>query len=158
MEKEIKEKQVVKQIVDHWDTYFPDLHFCKTEYSLHNFRVDILADFEANLKDLNIREEDYFCKPTVFFEVKCNSLMRDLIYEIQKQVKFRNRYINTNKCYCMICTISDEYDEDMVDFLEQNNIIMYKYTIDNNDISTLKISEYTRKDLEIKLGDKNYEQ
>ena len=156
--KEIKEKDIVKQIVDNWDKYFPDLRFCKTEYKLQNSRIDILADFEANLKDLGIREEDYICRPAVFFEVKYDSNMRDLLFELQKQINFRNRYININKAFCIICTISDEYDEDMVNFMEENNIIMYKYKITNNDLNTLTIEEYNRKQFEIEyLGDKNYE-
>lgn len=157
-EKELKEKDIVKHIVDNWDKFFPDLRYCKTEHSLQNFRIDILADFEANLKDLGIREEDYFCRPSVFFEVKYNSNMRDLLFELQKQINFRNRYININKAFCMICTISDDYDSDMIEFMEDNSITMYKYEIENNDLSTLKMKEYNRKLFEIEyMGDKNYE-
>jgi hypothetical protein len=158
MEKEIKEKDIVKQIVDNWNNYFPDLRFCKTEYTLRNFRVDILADFEANLKDLGIREKDYFCRPAVFFEVKFDSSMRDLLFEMQKQISFRDFYINVNKAFCMICVISDEFDDTMVDFMEQHNIIMYKYEIKNNDLNTLSIKEYNRQIFELEEGgDKNYE-
>lgn len=154
----LKEKDIVKQVVDNWGFYFPDLHFCKTEYSLRNFRVDILADFKANLKDLGLREEDYYCSPAVFMEVKYNSNMRDLIYELQKQIQFRDWYINYGKAFCVICVLSDEFDEDMVKFMEDNSIIMYKYEIDDDDISTLSIKEYNSKQLELEeIGDKYYE-
>ena len=154
----LKEKDIVKQVVDNWDKYFPDLHFCKTEYSLRNFRVDILADFAANLKDLGLRETDYNCRPAVFVEVKYNSNMRDLIFELQKQIQFRNWYINCGKAFCMICVLSDDYDIDMVKFMEDNAIIMYKYEIEDDDISTLTIKEYNSNQLELEeIGDKCYE-
>lgn len=151
----LKEKDIVKQIIKKWNNYFPELNFCKTEYTLRNFRVDILADFHANLKDFGIRNEDYYCKPAVFFEVKYNSNMRDLIFELQKQIQFRNWYINTAKGFCLICVLSDEYDEDMVKFMQDNSIIMYKYFIKEKDIETLTIEEFKYKDID--LGDENYE-
>jgi hypothetical protein len=154
----LKEKDIVKQVVDNWGHYFPDLRFCKTEYTLRNFRVDILADFKANLKDLGIREEDYFCNPAVFIEVKFNSNMRDLIFELQKQIQFRDWYIKYGKAFCMICVLSDEYDLDMVKFMEDNSIIMYKYEIEDNDIETLSIKEYNSNLFELEeIGDKCYE-
>ena len=157
-EKELKEKDIVKHIVDNWDNFFPDLRYCKTEHSLQNFRIDILADFEANLKDLGIREEDYFCRPSVFFEVKYNSNMRDLIYELQKQIQFRDWYIKYGKSFCMICVLSDDYDSDMVKFMEDHSIVMYKYEIEDDDITTLSIKEYNSKVLELEeIGDKCYE-
>lgn len=154
----LKEKDIVKQVVDNWGHYFPDLRFCKTEYSLRNFRVDILASFKANLKDLGLREEDYYCSPAVFVEVKYNSNMRDLIYELQKQIQFRDWYINIGKAFCMICVLLDDFDEDMVKFMENNSILMYKYEIDNDDISTLSIKEYSSKIFELEeMGDTYYE-
>jgi hypothetical protein len=154
----LKEKDIVKEIVDNWGDYFPDLQFCKTEYSLRNFRVDMLASFDANLKDLGLRDEDYFCKPAVFIEVKYNSNMRDLIFELQKQIQFRDWYINTAKAFCVICVLSDDYDIDMVKFMEDNSIVMYKYSIEDDDISTLSIEEYNSKTFELEeIGDKYYE-
>lgn len=152
---DLKEKDIVKQITKNWDNYFPELKFCKTEYKLKNFRVDILADFPANLKELGIREKDFYCKPAVFFEVKYNSNMRDLIFELQKQIQFRNWYINIAKSFCIICVLSDEFDDDMVKFMQDNSIIMYKYMIKEKDIKTLTIEEFKYK--EIDMGDKNYE-
>lgn len=140
---EIKEKDIVNHIIKNWNNYFSDLTFWKTEYSLRNFRVDIAAYFNANLKDFNIREEDYWCKPTVFFEVKHNSEMRDLIFELEKQIKFRDWYINVNKALVVIAVILDDYsDSDIIDYLKKNNIMMYQYFIENDDINTLQIKEY----------------
>lgn len=154
----LKEKDIVKEIIDHWGDYFPDLQFCKIEYSLRNFRVDMLASFDANLKDLGLRNEDYFCKPAVFIEVKYNSNMRDLIFELQKQIQFRDWYINIGKAFCVICVLSDDYDIDMVKFMEDNSIVMYKYSIEDDDISTLFIEEYNSKTFELEeIGDKYYE-
>lgn len=141
-EKTLKEKDIVDHITKNWSTYFEGTNFCKTEFSLKDFRVDILASFPANLKDLGIRDEDYFTHPSIFFEVKWRSEMRDLIYELKKQIAFRDWYIKYGKAFCMICVISDEFDSHMVDFMVENNISMFKIDIEENDLSTLTISEY----------------
>ena len=44
----LKEKDIVKKIVDSWEDYFPQLRFWRTEYSFRDFRVDIAADFEVD--------------------------------------------------------------------------------------------------------------
>ena len=142
MKKEIKEKDIVNHIIINWEKYFEGIKFCRTEYKLKDFRVDIAASFKANLKDLGIRDEDYFCQPSIFFEVKWKSEMRDLIYELKKQIKFRDWYINYGKAYCMICVISDEFDSHMVDFMVEHDITMFKIDVEDNDLSTMKISEY----------------
>lgn len=142
MKKTLKEKDIVEQIINNWDTYFEGTKFCKTEFSLRDFRVDILASFPANLKDLGVRDEDYFTNPSIFFEVKWKSEMRDLLFELKKQIKFRDWYIEYGKAFCMICVISDEFDSHMVEFMVENNITMFKINIENEDIETLSISEY----------------
>ena len=38
--------------------------------------------------------------------------------------------------------ISDSFDKDMVKFMKDNDIIMYKYTIENEDLSTMKMEQY----------------
>lgn len=138
----LKEKDIVNYIKSNWDKYFLDLKFYKTEFSLRDFRVDIAAQLTANLKDLKIREEDYIYNVPVFFEVKYNSEMRDLMFELQKQIKFRNFYINNGKCFCMICVISDEFNHHMVQFMENNNIEMFKINIEDDNLETMTITEY----------------
>ena len=91
----LKEKDIVNHITSNWNSYFPDIDFWKTEYSLRNFRVDIAASMKVNLKDLSIRDKDTIIeRAPIFFEVKYNSNMRDLMFEIQKQIAFRDWYIN----------------------------------------------------------------
>lgn len=150
----IKEKDIVNKLIANWSTYFPDLNKARKEYVLRDSRVDILSSFNANLKDLGVREEDYFCSPAVFFEVKYNSNMRDLLFELQKLVKFRDWYINIGKAFCMICVISDDYDEYMVDFMLDNQISMFQLSIENDDIATLKVEEYipfSHKEIDINI-------
>lgn len=137
----LKEKNIVNHIVSNWNNFFPDIDFWKTEYSLRDFRVDIAATFEANLKDIGVRDTDYICRPTVFFEVKYNSTMRDLIFELQKQIAFRDWYIRSG-CFCMICVISDEFNQHMVKFMEDNNIEMFKINISDDNLETMTIKEY----------------
>lgn len=138
----LKEKDIVNYIVVNFDKFFPELKFNKTEYKLRDFRVDILASFYANLKDYNLRDKDYYCFPSVFIEVKHKSLMRDLLFEMNKQIEFRDWYINTAKALCIICVLSDDFNKSMVDYMEKNNIMMFKYHYENDDITTLTIEEY----------------
>lgn len=137
-----KEKDIVKHIVQNWDNFFPDLTFRRTELKMRDFRVDIFASFYANLKDLGVRDQDYWCHPSVFFEVKYNSNMRDLMFELQKQINFRNWYVGETKAMCVINVISDDYNADMVKFMQENNIYMFKISMEDDDIETLKIKEY----------------
>lgn len=138
----LKEKDIVKHITENWDKYFPDIRFWRTEYSFRDFRVDIAADFKVNLKDLGIREEDCWCRPPIFFEVKYKSEMRDLLFELQKQIAFRDWYTNIAKCFCMICVISDRYDEHMVKFMRDHNVHMYLIEMEDEDLDTLTLTEY----------------
>ena len=48
------------------------------------------------------------------------------------------------KAYCFIVVISDNYDDDMIDFMEDNDIIMYKYEIQDEDLNTFKMEEFNR--------------
>lgn len=140
--KELKEKDIVEYIVNNWDKFFEGTKFIKTEFTLRDFRVDIFASFPVDLKDLGLREKSYPVKASIFFEVKWKSTMRDLLFELKKQIAFRDWYINYGKAYCEICVISDEYDKHMVDFMVENEITMFKIDIKDNDLSTMTISEY----------------
>lgn len=141
--KSLKEKDIVNHITKNWNKYFEGSTFRRTEYSLRDFRIDILSSFSINLKDLGIRDEDCIAEASIFFEVKWKSEMRDLLFELKKQIKFRDWYIECGKAYCMICVISDEFDPHMVDFMLEHNIFMYKINMENeNDLNSIKIEEY----------------
>ncbi len=43
----------------------------------------------------------------------------------------------------------------MVDYMEENNIVMYKYEIQNDDLSTFKIKEYDREIYNIDIENNN---
>lgn len=148
----LKEKDVVNYLVENWNRFFPDLEGCKKEFKIRNSRVDIFSSLPVNLKDLGLRETDTFAKAAVFCEVKYDSDMRDLMFEIQKHISFRDWYINYGKAFCMIIVISDKFDYEMVKFMEYNNIFMYKINIENNDLTTLTLEEYTLSSKEIEEG------
>lgn len=148
----LKEKDIVKHLKDNWNKYFPDLIGCKLEVPIRNSRVDILSSYPVDLYELGLRNEDdivRYINAAVFVEIKYNSNMRDLLYELQKHINFREQYVNFGKAWCFIMVISDEFDYEMVKFMEDNNIIMYKYSIEDEDLSTFKIEEYSMKNIEL---------
>lgn len=146
----LKEKDIVNHFINNWNTYFPDLNSARKEFSFRNSRVDILSSFPVNLKDFNLRDKDYNTNAAAFFEVKYNSNMRDLIYEIQKLIRFRDWYYEYGKCLSVISVISDDFDYDMVKFFLDNNVYMYKFSIKDDDLNTLTLEEYniTLKEIE----------
>lgn len=142
----LKEKDIVDHLCNNWGTYFPELVGCKKEYTFRDSRIDILSSIPVDLYELGIREKDDPLRKTkaaVFVEVKYNSEMRDLLFELQKHIKFRDWYISKGKSCCYIVVISDKFDANMVQFMEENDIIMYKYNIENEDLETFEIEEYT---------------
>lgn len=141
----IKEKDVVNYLYDNWSKFFPELIGCRKEYTFRDSRVDILSSFPVDLYELGIREEDdmfRYINAAVFVEVKYNNNDRDLLFELQKHINFRDWYINKGRAYCDIMVISDSFDKDMVKFMRDNDIIMYKYTIENEDLNTMKMEQY----------------
>ena len=141
----LKEKDIVDHLCNNWTTYFPELIGCKKEFTFRNSRVDILSSCPVDLYEFGIRSEDDTCRyinAAVLVEVKYNNNQRDLLYELQKHINFRDWYINMGKAYCFIVVISDNYDDDMIDFMEDNDIIMYKYEIQDEDLNTFNIEEY----------------
>ena len=148
----LKEKDIVNHLYENWNKYFPELIGCKKEYTFRDSRVDIFSSCPVDLYELGIKEEYHtlrFCNASVFVEVKYNSNMRDLLFELQKHISFRDWYVNYGKAFCFIAVISDEFDYEMVKFMEQNNILMYKYYIDNEDLDTFRIEEYSMNNVEL---------
>ena len=99
----IKEKDVVDYLYDNWSKFFPELIGCRKEYTFRDSRVDILSSFPVDLYELGIREEDdmfRYINAAVFVEVKYNNNDRDLLFELQKHINFRDWYINKGKAYC----------------------------------------------------------
>ena len=141
----LKEKDIVDHLHDNWHEYFPELIGCKKEFTFRNSRVDILSSCPVDLYEFGIRSEDDTCRyinAAVLVEVKYNNNQRDLLFELQKHVSFRNWYINQGKSYCYIVVISNEFDEHMVKYMQDNEVIMMKYSIENADLNTLNIEEY----------------
>lgn len=143
----LKEKDIVDHLCNNWTTYFPELIGYKKEYTLRDSRVDILSSYPIDLYEYGIRDENdklRYINAAVFIEVKYNNNHRDLLYELQKHINFRDWYINMGKAYCFIVVISDNYDDNMIDFMEDNDIIMYKYEIQDEDLNTFKIEEFNK--------------
>lgn len=148
----LKEKDIAKHLKENWNVYFPELIGCKLEVPIRNSRVDILSSVPVDLFELGIKSENdkfRFINAAVFVEIKYNSNMRDLLYELQKHISFRDWYVNVGKAWCFIMVISDEFDYEMVKFMEDNNIMMYKYTFENDDLSTFRIEEYNMRNIEL---------
>ena len=141
----LKEKDIVNHLYEKWHEYFPELIGCKKEYVLRDSRVDILSSCPVDLYEFGIRSENDTCRyinAAVLVEVKYNNNQRDLLFELQKHVNFRDWYVNYGKSYCYIVVISDEFDEHMVKYMQDNGVIMYKYNIENEDLNTFSIEEY----------------
>jgi hypothetical protein len=143
--KTLKEKDIVNHLYDNWNKYFPNLIGCRKEFTIRDSRVDILSSQKTDLYKLGIKSKDdklRYINAAVFVEIKYNENHRDLVYELQKHINFRDWYIKYGKAYCLIMTISDEYDPYITKFIRDNKIIAYKYSIENNDLNTFKIWKY----------------
>lgn len=138
----IKEKDIVKKIVDNWEDYFPTLRFWRTEYRFRNFRVDIAADFEVDRELYGLKPSPYVLRAPVFFETKYESEMRDLVFELEKQIQFRDFYTNVAGNLAYVCVISDRFDPDMTKYMIDHDIKMFKINIVDDDIDTLTLTEY----------------
>ena len=68
--------------------------------------------------------------------------MRDLIYELKKQLAFRNFYVDIAGHLAFICVISDKFEPTMTKFMIENDIKMFKINIENDDIDSLTLTEY----------------
>ena len=138
----LKEKDIIRYVVNNWDRFFPEIDFYKTEFSFRDFRVDIAAKLDMSFEDLGQPAKPWGLQAPIFFEVKYNSEMRDLLFELQKQISFRNWYINVAKSYCMVCVISDKFDGHMVKYMMDNDIPMFKINIENDNLENMTIVEY----------------
>lgn len=148
----LKEKDIVLHLKENWNTYFPEFIGCKIEHPFRDSRVDIFSSCPVDLYELGIRGEDEMFRhinASVFVEVKYNSNMRDLLFELQKHISFRDWHVNYGRSWCFVMVISDEFDYEMVKFMESNDIIMYKYSMENEDLSTFKIEEYSLNKFEL---------
>ena len=141
----LKERDIVNHLYDKWHEYFPELNGCKKEYVHRDSRVDILSSCPVDLYEFGIRSEDDNCRyinAAVFVEVKYNNNDRDLLFELQKHVNFRDWYIKYGKSYCYIVVIADNYDEYMLKYMKEHDILTYKYSLKDEDLSTFKIELY----------------
>lgn len=148
----LKEKDIVNHIADNWDKFFPELKKPRREYVFRDSRVDLFTAYDINLKELGLRDVDTKAEAATFMEVKYNSNMRDLMFEVQKLLDFRDWYINYGRAFCVVCTISDEYDFHMAKFFDEKGVIMYKINMKDEDLETMTIEEYSLAHKEIEEG------
>lgn len=138
----LKEKDVVDYIVRNWDTLFKDeeLFFYKTEYKVTDYwRADILA--YVKLPSPNNPSAIY--RAPVYIEVKFDNNYRDLIYELEKGLKFiHHPSRDPNYPRYLAVIVDDTIDEVTLEYIRKNNIPCYMYTMENNDLTTLSISMY----------------
>lgn len=114
------------------------LKFHSKEYSaMVNWRCDLLCYIETD--DVLYPKRKY--KQAVYTEVKYNNNARDLINELSKGLYYINTR-GTKEYPRSLCVISDNtLDQVTIDFIKTNHILHYVYTIENDDLSTLKINK-----------------
>lgn len=143
IKKELKEKDIVDYIIDNWDNYFKDINmFFQTKewQPKQNYRADLLAYTNINLKEYGYSDKDEIYRASVIIECKFKSMQRDLIYELKKAIHIRDYIAKFNRPV-FIGVLSDSFlDEYIYDFILENNIICWKINIKNNDLTTLSIS------------------
>lgn len=141
----ILEKDIVDHLVKYWDGYFgynemlyseKPVKFHSTEYkATSNWRCDILAYIEIP----NYNNKDKIFKQPIYTEVKYNNNARDLINELTRGLE----YINTRGSDAFprsLCVIADNtLDKVTIDFIKNNNILFYQFSIKDNDFKTFKI-------------------
>lgn len=140
----LKEKHIVDYLCKNWEKYFPEFIGYKKEFTIRNSRVDILSTCPTDLYKLGIRSEDDNCRyinASVLIEVKYSNNQRDLLFELQKHIKFRDWLIEYGKSYCYIAIVLNELDNYIINFAKDNDILIYKYIIYDDDLSTFKIEK-----------------
>lgn len=137
----LKERDIVDHLVRNWDTYFKteELFFYKTEYTVtDNWRADILAYVWAPYP----RNPEIDYRIPVFIEVKYNNF-RDLIFELEKGLEFINRKSHNPDYPRYLAVIAnDAIDQITKDYILKNNIPLYIYSMEDEDLLTLSISMY----------------
>lgn len=136
----LKEKDVVDHLIRNWDTYFKEeeLYFYKKEYTVTDYwRADILAYVWAPYP----HNPERLYRVPVYIEVKYNNNYRDLIYELEKGLEFINRKSHDpNFPRYLAAIVDDTVDEITLEYIKKNKIPCYIYQIENEDLTTLKIS------------------
>ena len=145
MKKSLSEKEIVNHIIKNWDKFFEkdNIKFQKTEWqALENYRADIMAYIDLDLKDIGWREESEMYRTLVILECKYQSESRDLIYELEK-AKYIQWYLDERSNYphpVFIGVISDDFsDKAIYDYLIENNIHMWKINIKDDNIETMTL-------------------
>lgn len=138
----LKEKDIVDYLIRNWDTYFKneELYFYKKEYSVTDYwRADMLCYVWGP----HPKAPDRQYKIPIFVEVKYNNNYRDLIYELEKGLEFINRK-NHNPDFpqYLAVIVDDQIDPVSLEYIKKNNIPIYMYTIEEEDLTTLKLSMY----------------
>lgn len=137
----LKEKDIVDHLIRNWDTYFKDdeLYFYKKEYTVipDYWRADILAYVWAP----HPYDPERQYKVPIFIEVKYNNNYRDLIYELEKGLEFINRKShNPDFPHYLVVIVDNTIDEVTLEYIKKNKIPVYMYTIEDEDLTTFKIS------------------
>jgi hypothetical protein len=158
MKKTLSEKQIVNHIVQNWDKFFAEenIKFQRIEWqALENYRADIMAYMDLDLKEIGWREKSVKYRATIILECKYQSESRDLIYELEK-AKYLQWYLKerlTESWPVFIGVISDDFsDKAIYDYLIENDIHMWKINIKDNDIETMTLryltpGEHTQDDI-----------
>ena len=137
--KNLKEKDIVNHFIQYWDHYFDQykIIFCKKEFNIKlnkqkiNSKVDLFA--------YKINSETNFRMP-VLIECKYypNNSSRDLLYELEKLITVRQYHLDKMSEDCKdlkICVLADELNLTTKNFMKNNEIYWFKYSLKQNEIS-----------------------
>lgn len=139
----LKENDIVDYIIKNWDTLFKDeeLYFFRKEFKVTDtWRVDLLAYVLIPNPD----HPHLMHKAPVYIEVKFNHNDRDLIFELEKGLRYVHRSDRDPKYPRYLAVIADDSLDDIsLEYIKKNNIPLYIYTLENDDLTTLKLSMYS---------------
>lgn len=138
----LKEKDVVDYLIRNWDVLFggEELYFYKAEFRVtDNWRADVLAYVNLPCPD----NPNAIYRAPVYMEVKYNNNYRDLIYELEKGLNYIN-HPSKNPDYprYLAVIVDDTIDSTSLEYIKNNKIPCYMYTMQDEDLTTLSISMY----------------
>lgn len=141
----MKEIDIVQYLIKNWPKLFfkekmmyqdyPVEFYCKEYKATDNWRCDLLTFIRI---DDQLHPGRKYRMP-IYTEVKFNNNGRDLLLELSKGLQ----YVQTRGTEYYprhLCVIADDtLDQVTIDFIKNNGILFYQYSIKDDDITTFEI-------------------
>jgi hypothetical protein len=142
----LNEKMIIDYIINNWNKIMPKkLLFFKREVAwLDNWHCDITAFKTVKIFNKRIKKKVKYRMP-IFIEVKFRSNSRDLIYELEKAISFRDNH----ELPQVIAVMSDNIeDKSILNFMKKNKIHFFKINITRDDLNSLTVTYYPAKKID----------